>query len=197
MLKVGLTGGIGSGKSIVAAIFEVLRIPVYYSDREAKRIMNENETVKKKLIEYFGEDTYSNGQLSRSYLASVIFNDSHKTELVNSLIHPEVIADADKWFAQQSAPYAIKEAALIFESGAHQHLDKVIGVSAPQNLRLQRITQRDNMKPEEIFKRMEKQMDEEIKMRLCDYIIQNDESQMLLPQVLELDRVLRGESCKL
>ena len=190
MLKVGLTGGIGSGKSIVAQIFEVLGIPVYYSDWEAKRIMNENDSVKKILIEYFGEETYSNGQLNRSYLASVIFNDSHKTELVNSLIHPEVIADADKWFEKQTAPYAVKEAALIFESGAHQHLDKVIGVFAPQNLRLQRIMQRDNMKPEEIFKRMEKQMDEEIKMRLCYYVIKNDETQMILPQVLELHQVL-------
>ncbi|MBL7721106.1 MAG: dephospho-CoA kinase, partial [Chitinophagaceae bacterium] len=117
MLKIGLTGGIGSGKSTVAKIFETLGIPVYYADAEAKRLMNSSETLKKVIRQNFGEATYENDQLNRKYLAGIVFNDPEKLELLNALIHPVTINDSEQWMQQQSAPYSIKEAALLFESG--------------------------------------------------------------------------------
>lgn len=190
MLRIGLTGGIGSGKSTVAKIFEVLGIPVYYADDAARRLMNEDEALKKKLREHFGNETYTNGSLNRPYLSSIVFNDPVKLELLNSIVHPATIEDATNWMKQQNAPYTIKEAALIFESGSQQGLDKVIGVYTPAPLRILRAMKRDNISREDVLARMNKQIDEEIKMRLCDYVIKNDEQEMLIPQVLELHRKL-------
>jgi dephospho-CoA kinase len=186
MLKIGLTGGIGSGKSTVAKVFEVLGVPVYYADEAAKRLMNEDETLKEKIQKHFGKETYMNGKLNRGYLSSIVFNNSVKLELLNSIVHPATISDAKLWMQQQTAPYVIKEAALIFESGSQQGLDKVIGVYAPIPLRIQRVIERDNISKEEIKLRMDKQLDEEMKMRLCDYVIKNDEQEMVVPQVIAL-----------
>ena len=196
MLRVGITGGIGSGKTTVAKIFEVLGIPVYYADAAAKRLMNEDQTLQQKIIENFGADVFENRQLNRARLASIVFNDPEKLALLNSLVHPVTISDADKWMKQFSkagatkTPFAIKEAALIFESSAQRKLDYVIGVHAPYKLRLQRAMQRDNLTKEEVEARMEKQMDETKKMNLCNFIITNDEVQLLIPQVLELHKKL-------
>ena len=190
MLRVGLTGGIGSGKSTVAKIFEVLGIPVYYADAAAKRLMNEDDELKKNIIAHFGPESYENDQLSRSYISSLVFNNKEKLELLNSLTHPATIRDANKWMQRQTSPYTIKEAALIFESGSAEHLDHVIGVYTPAPLRIQRIMQRDNTTREEVLQRMSRQIDEDIKMRLCDSIIINDEQQLLIPQVLELHEKL-------
>jgi len=190
MLRVGITGGIGSGKSTVAKVFEVLGIPVYYADDAAKRLMNEDEDLKKNLRLNFGEDVYTNGILNRPYLSSIVFNNPEKLQLLNSIVHPVTIADAANWMKQQIAPYTIKEAALIFESGSQEGLDKVIGVYAPAPLRILRAMKRDNISKEEVLARMNKQIDEEIKMRLCDYVIKNDEQEMVLPQVLELHKQL-------
>ena len=148
MLRVGLTGGLGSGKSTVAKIFETLGIPVYYADDAAKRVMNEDGPLKKKIIEHFGEESYLNETLNRPYLAATVFPDPKKIALLNSLVHPVTIADAAKWMKQQTSPYALKEAALIFESEAYRHLDYVIGVFAPYALRLQRGMQRDHLSKE-------------------------------------------------
>lgn len=186
MLKLGLTGGIGSGKSTVAKIFEVLGIPVYYADDAAKRIMNTDPELKASLIKNFGEQTYRNGVLNRSYLASVVFTDSKKLELLNTLTHPATIIDANKWIGEQTSPYIIKEAALLFESGASEFLDRVIGVWAPAELRIQRAMTRDNITREEVLKRINRQMDEESKMKRCDFIVSNDEQTLLIPQVLRL-----------
>lgn len=186
MLRIGLTGGIGSGKSTVAKIFEVLGVPVYYADDAAKRLLNEDEHLKIEIKEHFGEETYKDGMLDRKYLGSLVFNAPEKLELLNKLTHPATIADAERWMKQQTTPYAIKEAALIFESGAQQQLDYVIGVTAPAPLRILRTMQRDHVTREEVMARMDKQMDESIKMRLCDFVLKNDEQEMLLPQVLEL-----------
>lgn len=188
MLKIGLTGGIGSGKSTVAKLFEVLGVPVYYADEAAKRLMNEDEELKEKIQQQFGKETYNNGKLNPAYLSSIVFNDAEKLALLNSLVHPVTINDVAKWMQQQTAPYIIKEAALIFESGSQELLDKVIGVYAPAPLRILRAMKRDNVTKEEILARMNKQIDEEIKMRLCDYVIKNDEQEMLIPQVLELHK---------
>jgi dephospho-CoA kinase len=186
MLKIGLTGGIGSGKSTVARIFEVLGIPVYYADEAAKKLMIENEELKNSIINAFGKDAYNNGNLNREYIAGLVFNNKEKLFVLNSLVHPATIKDALLWFQKQKAPYIIKEAALIFESGSNKDLDYVIGVRSPIDIRIRRAMNRDNISEEQVKTRMNKQMDEEEKLRLCNYVIVNDEQQMVIPQVLAL-----------
>ena len=196
MLRIGLTGGIGSGKSTVARIFEVLGIPVYYADTAARRLMNEDKELKKNIIAKFGEESYKDDQLNRQYISSIVFNDKDKLELLNSLTHPVTIRDANKWMLDQTSVYTIKEAALIFESGSSEHLDYVIGVLTPAPLRIQRIMQRDKISREGVLQRMNRQIDEEIKMRLCDFVINNDEQQLLIPQVLQLHEKLLAIAVK-
>ena len=186
LIKVGITGGIGSGKSTVSKLFEILGVPVYYADDAAKRLMNEHEPTKQRLIETFGPATYTDGLLNRSHLSSLVFNDPEKLALLNSIVHPLTLQDAEDWMQRQNYPYAIKEAALIFEAGAQEHLDIVIGVYAPVHLRIQRVMKRDHISREKVKARMDKQIDEDIKMRLCDYVINNDEQELVIPQVLEL-----------
>lgn len=190
MLRIGLTGGIGSGKSTVAKVFEVLGVPVYYADDAAKRMMNEDEELKEKIKQEFGESVYSDGKLNRKLLAGIVFNAPEKLNQLNALTHPATIADAERWMQSQTTPYCIKEAALIFESGAQEFLDYVIGVTAPAPLRIQRTMQRDGISREAVVARMDKQMDDAIKMKLCDFILTNDEQEMLLPQVLVLHEKL-------
>ena len=190
MLKIGITGGIGSGKSTVAKVFEVLGIPVYYADNAAKQLMNKDENLKEKITKQFGNQVYTDGKLNRKYLSEIVFNNPEKLALLNSLVHPAILKDAERWMQQQTTPYAIKEAALIFESGAQQHLDYVIGVTAPAPLRIHRTMQRDAITREEVVARMDKQMDDTIKMKLCHFIIKNDEQEMLLPQVIALHEKL-------
>lgn len=196
MLKIGLTGGIGSGKSTVAKIFETLGIPVYYADAEAKRLMNSSETLKKAIRQHFGDAAYEKDHLNRKYLADIVFNNPEKLELLNALIHPETINDAAQWMQQQSAPYCIKEAALLFESGAAETLDFVIGVYAPQALRIKRVMKRDGLTEAEIMKRISRQINEEMKMKLCDFVITNNEQELLIPQVLKLHQHFSGLSNK-
>jgi len=190
MLKIGITGGIGSGKSTVAKVFEVLGIPVYYADDAAKRLMNEDEELKANIQLQFGNEVYANGLLDRKRLAEMVFTSPEKLTRLNALVHPATLQDAERWMQQQHTPYAVKEAALIFESGAHEHLDYVIGVTAPAPIRIQRTMHRDGISREEVIARMNKQMDESIKMKLCDFVIRNNEQEMLLPQVLELHKKL-------
>ena len=194
ILKVGITGGIGSGKSTVAKVFETLGIPVYYADDAAKKLMNEDAALKEKLVQTFGKETYTNGTLNRHYISALVFNNPQQLALLNSIVHPPTIADAGKWMQQQTTPYAIKEAALIFESGAEKYLDKVIGVYAPSPLRIQRVMQRDGISEAAVLTRLNKQMDEDKKMRLCDYVINNDEQELLIPQVLKIHEVLKAEA---
>jgi dephospho-CoA kinase len=190
MLKVGLTGGIGSGKSTVAQIFKVLGIPVFDADVVAKNIMQTDTALIAAVVETFGETVYTNGQLNRKVLADIVFNDTYKLEQLNALVHPATIAAADRWMAEQTTPYVIKEAALLFESGSVAHLDKVIGVTAPQTIRIQRVMQRDQTTRQEVLTRMNRQIDDSIKMRLCDFVLQNDEQSLLLPKVVELHHQL-------
>lgn len=190
MLKVGLTGGIGSGKSTVAKIFEVLGVPVYYADDAAKHIMNTDAELREKIISTFGAGSYVNNELNRPYIASIVFENTEKLALLNSLIHPATIRDAERWMQQQTSPYVIKEAALIFESGSAENLDYVIGVFSPLPLRIKRIMERDNVTRDEVMKRMSRQIDEDIKMRLCDKVIVNDEQQLVITQVLALHQQL-------
>jgi dephospho-CoA kinase len=191
MLKIGLTGGIGSGKTTVANVFEVLNIPVYYADEAAKELMHTNELLKQQLILHFGKETYfDNGQLNRKHLSSIVFSNKEKLELLNSLVHPATIADAKEWVDKQQSPYVIKEAALLFESGTSEGLDYIIGVTAPNALRIKRVMDRDGVTAEEVKRRMAHQVDEALKMKLCDFVLHNNEQELLLPQVVTLHNEL-------
>jgi dephospho-CoA kinase len=186
MLKIGLTGGIGSGKSTIAHVFEILGIPVYYADEAARRLMNTDEDLKASIITHFGNEAYNREGLDRKYLASIVFGNKEKLDLLNSLTHPATFRDANEWITRQTTPYVIKEAALLFESGSADQLNFIIGVYAPQHLRVQRVMQRDNLPVEEVMKRISRQLDEEMKMRLCDFVIKNNEQELVIPQVLAL-----------
>ena len=186
MLLIGLTGGIGSGKTTVARIFEILGIPVYYADLAAKRIMNEDENIKVSLMNTFGEAAYKDGELNRQYLADIVFSNAEKLDLLNSIVHPPTRKDAEEWIKKQTSPYIIKEAALLFESGSHQTLDYVIGIKSPLDLRITRVMKRDGLSGNEVMARMKKQMSEDTKVSLSDFVIINDEVQLVLPQVLKL-----------
>jgi dephospho-CoA kinase len=185
-LRIGLTGGIGSGKSTVARVFEVLGVPVYYADLAARELVNTDARLREEIIVAFGNASYANDKLDRAYIADIVFKDPAKLAKLNQLTHPATIRDANEWMEQQSSPYTIKEAALIFESGSSRHLDYVIGVYAPTPLRTLRIMRRDKITREKVQERMSRQIDEDIKMKLCDFVITNDEQQLLIPQVLSI-----------
>ena len=189
---IGLTGGIGSGKSVVAKIFATLGIPVFNADDEAKRIMQTSPEIKSKLIQQFGLDIYNESGLDKEKLASIVFDDPFQLQLLNAIVHPVTIQAAKDWAAKQTSPYVIKEAALIFESGAADGLLKVIGVTAPLSLRTHRVMQRDGITKEQVDARMRNQISDTIKMRLCDYVIENNNQQMVLPQVLDIDKAIRA-----
>jgi dephospho-CoA kinase len=190
MLRIGLTGGIGSGKTTVAKLFGVLGIPVYYADDAAKRLMAENAVLKNEIIRHFGAAAYVEDILDRSYLGGIVFKDPAKLALLNALVHPATLLDAAQWLRAQTTPYAVKEAALIFESGAQKDLDYVIGVFAPLPLRVQRVMTRDHLSREDISARINKQIPETVKMKLCDFVIVNDEQQLVIPQVVALHEKL-------
>jgi dephospho-CoA kinase len=186
MLKVGLTGGIGSGKTTIAKIFEVLGIPVYYADIEAKKLMNTHPPLIEEIKRLFGNNAYQHEKLNRAYIAEKVFNDKEKLHKLNAIVHPYTIEHGKKWMNEQHSPYAIKEAALIFESGIQGEFDKIIGVFAPNALRVQRAMKRDGVSYEQVVERIQSQIDDDIKIKLCDEVIINDEQKMLVPQVLAL-----------
>lgn len=186
MLRIGLTGGIGSGKSTVSHIFSTLGIPVFDADKEAKRIMEEDAALIAGIKKQFGEESYTNGKLNRKYIAEIVFNDAHQLALLNALTHPAVIDQANKWMQQQHSPYAIKEAALLFESASAADLDYIIGVSAPEPIRIKRVMDRDGISRQDVLARMDKQINDSTKLKLCDHVLVNDEQKLLIPQVLKL-----------
>lgn len=193
-LRIGLTGGIGSGKSTVAGIFKVLGIPVFDADSEARKIMETDPALRQSIINTFGTETYKDGHLNRTYLSSIVFNNPDQLARLNSLVHPATIAAAEDWAIRQTASYIIKEAAIFFESGSAAGLSYMIGVSAPEDIRIKRVMERDNVPAEEVVKRMQRQIQEDLKMRLCDYVIMNDDRQLLILQVLTLHEQFLKES---
>lgn len=189
MKKIGITGGIGSGKSTICKVFEVLSVPVYYADIRAKALMEEDPELVQQISDLFGYGMYEEGKLQRQKLAEIVFKDPQKLNQLNSLVHPAVFRDNEKWMAAHAdANYVIKEAALIFESGSYKNLDAVITVFAPEVLRIQRVLKRDDTTESAIKDRISKQMPEEEKISKSDFVIYNDEKQLVLPQVLEIHR---------
>ena len=195
-LKVGITGGIGSGKSTVCRIFALLGIPVYDADSQAKRLMTEDKILVAQIKMQFGEQSYAkNGELNRDFLSREVFNNSLKLETLNSLVHPRVGLDSERWMKENSnAPYVIKEAALLFEAGSYKTLDKIIVVASPEELRVNRVINRDKSRTQaDVLKIIRNQMPEEDKISRADFIIYNDERELLIPQVLKLhERFING-----
>ncbi len=186
MLKVGITGGIGSGKSLIARMFGLLGVPVFNADEAAKYLMVHDQVLKNGLIAAFGQEVYKEGRLNRPFLSSMVFEHAEQLQQLNALVHPAVIAYGKAWMARQTTPYVLKEAALFFESGSFREMDKMIGVFAPEGMRLARATKRDGIGEEQIRKRMVNQMDEEEKMARCDYVLYNDETRSVIQQVRQL-----------
>jgi len=188
MYKVGITGGIGTGKSTVCRIFSILGIPVYDADSRAKWLTENDATIREGLIKAFGPDVFNGTILNRPYLASVAFVDEAKTQTLNAIIHPAVGRDFIDWVKTQAqAPYVIKEAALFYEAGTAKEMNEMVVVTSPTALRIQRVLHRDVHRTEkQIHDIMNRQLPDAEKMELADHIICNDEEQLLIPQILRL-----------
>lgn len=190
MIVVGLTGGIGSGKTTVAKQFESLGVPVYIADNEAKKLMNTSKVIKRKLTELFGENAYVNNTLNRPYLASIIFNDKSYLEKMNAIVHPRVARHFKKWVAKQNTVYVIKEVAILFENGGHKHCDFVITVIAPLALRIERLLKRDDTTKEKIKAIMNNQLPDDEKVKLSDFVIENTTIPNTIAQVEKIHKQL-------
>jgi dephospho-CoA kinase len=192
MVLVGLTGGIGSGKSTIANLFEQLGIPVYNSDIRAKGLMHTDEQLIEGLKKIFGEVIYDeNNQLKNKEIASIVFNNATKLQQLNNLVHPLIKLDTKKWVAEnKSAPYLIKESAILFETGIYKEMTKNILVVAPIDLRIERVMLRDHCTREDVLARINKQMTDEQKIPLANYVIQNDGIQSLILQVTAIHQNL-------
>jgi dephospho-CoA kinase len=187
MLKVAVTGGIGSGKSMVCSLFEKLCIPVFYADDVAKTLLDSDIEIREMLIKNFGTGIFdTNFKLNRTKFASIIFNNKKALSTTNEIVHPVVRKEFNSWAEHQNSPYVIQEAALIFESGQSEYFDKIITVSAPVEIRIERVMKRDNIAREKVLERIKNQLDEEIKCKQSDFIIVNDSKQMLLPQIINI-----------
>jgi dephospho-CoA kinase len=189
-LKLGITGGIGSGKTTVCRVFQVLGIPVFDADYEAKNIMDNDESVKLRINSIAGKELYMSGALDRAELASMIFNNNQLLGKVNSLIHPIVFEKFSIWESGQNAPYVIMDAAILFESGGNKLVDRVATVVAPEEERIDRIIHRNNLTREQILMRMKSQMDDSEKVSKSDYVILNSEKDMIIPSILKIHEEL-------
>lgn len=192
MMKiVGLTGGIGSGKTTVANLFSELNVPIYIADKEAKALMNKSKVIKRKLIQLFGKDAYKAEELNRPYLAEQIFNDKNLLQQMNAIVHPKVASHFKRWIKKQAAPYCIKEVAILFENGSYVNCDKVITVIAPLEIRISRVLQRDQTTTSKIKAIIKNQWQDQERMKLSDYVISNDNNlQHLNSQVNEIHQKL-------
>lgn len=185
-IKIGLTGGIGTGKTFVAEVFSRLGISVFNADFHAKKCMQEIEKLKNKICKAFGNDIYQEEKLQKQKLANIIFSDSKKLQALNNLVHPFVHLAFEEWLKKQKSEYVIKEAAILFEAGANKGLDAVICVSSKMELRIKRVVTRDKCTKERVMKRISMQMPQETKEKLSDFIIVNDGKQLILPQLIKI-----------
>ena len=191
MLRIGITGGIGSGKTTVCAIFSTLGIPIYNSDERAKKIMVENQSVVNKLKAQFGSTIYfEDGSINRVLLSQIVFNDKEQLTKLNEIVHPAVFEDMIKWYAEnQNHKYVLQEAAIMYESGSYKMLDKTILVFADQEIRIERVMKRDNVDRVAVLARMDKQMPESEKLKLADFVIYNN-GESLIDQVMKLHHTI-------
>lgn len=191
MKKVGLTGGIGSGKTTVARVFQSLGVPVFNADTVAREIVSKDPLTKQKIIDLLGEEAFINGEYNRPFVASRVFKEKHLLEKLNAIIHPATIKAFEDWFRLQNAAYVIKEAAILFESGSHKGVDVTITVNAPEQIRLERVLNRDNTTEAQVRSRMMSQFTDEQRAGIADHVIVNDDVTPVLPQVLKLHEMLR------
>ncbi|OJW14861.1 dephospho-CoA kinase [Mucilaginibacter sp. 44-25] len=191
MFKVGITGNIGSGKTTVCKVFEVLGIPVFYADDAAKKVMTDDQLLISGIKEAFGNEAYfADGSLNRKYIGNIVFNDDDKLKQLNEMVHPAVFRAFDAWVEQQiHAPYVLKEAAILFESGSYKKCDRSLLVTAPLETRMERVIQRDGVTEQEVQKRESRQYPQEKKQQLANDIILNDDTQLVVPQVLQLHQL--------
>jgi len=189
MLTVGLTGGIGSGKSTVAKMFMEFGVPVYFADERVKQLQN-SEPLRSEIVKHFGNHVYENGLLQRARMADIVFSDPNKLSLLNSLVHPAVGQDYQTWLKAQDSPYIIKEAAIIFEIGAQNSYDQIILVTAPREERKKRVALRDGTSEAQIEARMNKQWPDEKKIPLSDFVIENNDLESTQRQVSLLHKTL-------
>ena len=193
MFRLGITGGIGSGKSLVCSILEKFGIPVYYADKEARRLMNSSVDLKRAIKDVFGEEIYPDGELDRQEMGRRIFGEPDLLNEINRMVHPVVREDFIKWSEScENVPYVIEEAAILFESGAASEMDASVLIYAPKQLRIERVMARDGLSRSEVEKRINMQMDEEEKKRLADRVILNDEKKLLLPQLVALHEDIKS-----
>lgn len=194
MIKIGITGGIGSGKTTVCKIFETLGVPIYYADERAKWLMVNSPVIRIGIQNLFGEKAFDeNGQLNRSHISGIVFKIPKKLHKLNALVHPAVFIDGENWQQEQfqlGAPYTLKEAALIYESGSDKYLDKIIVVTAPEELRIQRVMERDGLTREAVADRIANQMPEAEKVAKADFVIINDGEHSLIQQVRQIHQQL-------
>ncbi len=185
-MKLGITGGIGSGKTSVCRVFNVLGIPVFSADPVARQIMESDDNIIRGINKITGRNLYKKGTLDRAELASLIFNNSDLLSKVNALVHPVVFEHFHQWINEQKAPYVIMEAAILFESGGSNLVDRVATVVAPVEERIERVTQRNLLTREQVMERIRNQMDDESRIKMSDYIIYNSENDMIIPAILKI-----------
>lgn len=194
MLKVGITGGIGSGKTMVTKILGTFGIPSFDADIQAKQIMNQDPLIREAIIKNFG-NVYKHNLLDAKALAAVVFANEKKLKLLNSIVHPATIDYWHSWVSkEQHAPYVVKEAAILFESGTTNDLEYIIGVYAPAVVRIKRVMQRNGSTRTEVKNRMGRQLNEELKMKLCDFVIVNNDKSLIVPQILEIHQKIMAKS---
>ncbi len=197
MIKVALTGNMGSGKSVICNFFEMLDVPVFYADNEAKKLYEKPEILKKIKILFGNEVFTSDGSINKKALANKVFSDEEKLKEVNKVIHPEVYKMFDQWTKRhKNKPYCIQEAAIIFETGGYKRFDKTIIVYAPEEILIERVMNRDGISRREVQERLKNQMDQERKKELADYLLPNDNSMLLLPRIMEIHAELIHLSTK-
>lgn len=189
-MTLGITGGIGSGKTSVCRVFIILGIPVFSADYEAKKIMENDDGIVRRLNSIAGKDLYVNGNLDRMELATLIFNDNTLLEKVNYLIHPVVFEHFKRWTMEQTAPYVIMEAAILFESGASKLVDRIATVVAPIEQRVERVINRNNLSRDQVLERMRNQIDDDSRIKLSDYVIHNSENDMIIPAILKIHETI-------
>ncbi len=191
-IKVGITGGIGSGKSTVCSVFKLLGVPVFEADRVAKDLMNSNSDVMDQLIRLFGKDIYTeNKELDRKKLAKIIFSNDIEREKVNEVVHPAVRKEFKNWVQIQNASYIIHEAAILFESGFYRMMDFTILVTAPEKMRIDRVTERDGVDTKKVKERITKQWPDSEKRKLASFELVNDNKDLIIPQIIKIDENLR------